>query len=157
MIGRPVHLTISKYDGSPCWEEELWYVMEQGSLLVLQGFSVRHPAIPAGPKQPRYDATCFLWSDRWYNVMRLIERGAGLFGWYCNVATPAQFDGANVHYVDLDLGIMVTKDRQCEVRGQAKFTENAARLVYPEDAVKEARWAVEEIIGLAGQGQFPFQ
>lgn len=157
MFGRPVHLHVTKYDGSPHWEEDLWYVMERGSLLVLQGFRGRHPYVTADPRQPPYDFTRFLWYDRWYNVVRLVQRGAGLFGCYCNIATPAQFDGANAHYVDLDLGVMVTKDRHWEVRGQEKFAESASHLAYPADVVREAHQAVQEIIGLVEQGQLPFQ
>ena len=143
MIGRAIHVCSTKYDSSPHWEFDSWFVLEEGPLLITTNFAGQELQTSDGPWVTPYHTRNHFWSDRWYNVMRLdLPQGGELEGWYCNVTTPAQFDGENVRYVDLD---------------EEEFVENSARMSYPPEVVEQARRAVDELLALARSGEFPFE
>ncbi|MEX0785637.1 MAG: DUF402 domain-containing protein [Dehalococcoidia bacterium] len=157
MIGRPIHVRSTKYDGSPHWAFDSFVVMEQGSLLMTQEFAGYEYRTWKGPWISPYDSRNYFWTDRWYNVIRCdLPRGGGLHSWYCNVTTPAEFDGENLHYVDLDLDVRVFPDGDPELLDEDEFLENSARMGYPPEVVDRARRAVDEILELVHIGGEPF-
>ncbi len=54
--------------------------------------------------------TEWFYTDRWYNIMEVRERGGGLKGWYCNVTWPAEITDNMVSYRDLTLDLWVAPD-----------------------------------------------
>jgi protein associated with RNAse G/E len=51
------------------------------------------------------------YSNRWYNIHEIYNRDDNsLRGWYCNIATPAQFDEEFVVFQDLALDLLVFPD-----------------------------------------------
>ena len=146
-----------KYDGSlgRSWSARL--VRREGPLVVLDGtFSeeVRHPLL--GTIQSGTRSVEFYWEDRWYSVFRFHEPGGRLRNFYCNVNTPARFDGHVLGYVDLDIDVLVWPDFTLSVLDVEEFEEHAARYGYPEAVVRGARAALDELLGLIGQRRFPF-
>ena len=131
--------------------------MQEEPLLITLNFAGQELQTWKGPWVTPYHTRNHFWSDRWYNVMRLERpRGGGLEGWYCNVTTPAQFDGENVHYADLDLDVRVSALGETEVVDEDEFLENSARMQYPPEVVSQARKAVDELLALVRNRQFPF-
>ena len=158
VIGRRIRVCSTKYDGSPHWEFDSWYVEEKGPLLVTLNFAGQELMTWNGPWTDPYDSRNHFWSDRWYNIIRCdLPLGGGLHQWYCNVATPTQFDGETIRYVDLDLDVIVPFEGEPRVVDEEEFLENSARMGYPPDVVKQARRAVDELITLARKGEFPFE
>ena len=157
-IGRTIHVCSTKYDGSPHWEFDSWFVVEEGPLLVTMNFAGQEYQTWKGPWTEPFDIRNHFWTDRWYNVMRCDQpKAGGLDSWYCNVTTPAQYDGETVRYVDLDLDVRVTADGHVEVLDEDEFLENGRRMGYPPDVIEEARHAVDELLKLARRGRFPFE
>lgn len=157
MIGRPIHVRSTKYDGSPHWEFDAYYLLERGPLLVATNFAGQELSTWKGPWTTPYDVRNHFWTDRWYNVMRCdLPQGGGLHSWYCNVTTPAEYDGENVHYADLDLDVRVLPGGVTEVLDEDEFLENSARMGYPPEVVDQARRAVDEILDLVRTGGPPF-
>jgi protein associated with RNAse G/E len=160
-IGRPVHIRGTSYDGEPHWLHAAYLILQRGALLVTQTFAgtevrTRTGATWASP----YDTRGHYWTDRWYNVIRL-ERpaGKGLFGFYCNVATPAEFDGENLHYCDLQLDVRIYVEPEGwrrEILDEDEFMEAQARLRYPPELVLDCRAAVDELLRLVQAREFPF-
>ena len=131
--------------------------MQEEPLLVTLNFAGQELQTWKGPWVTPYHTRNHFWSDRWYNVMRLERpRGAGLEGWYCNIATPAHFDGENVRYADLDLDVRVSALGETEVVDEDEFLENSARMQYPPEVVSQARQAVDELLALVRNRHFPF-
>ena len=156
MIGRRIHVCSTKYDGSPHWEFDSWLVLEDGPLLITSNFAGQELQTWNGPWTTPYDTRNHFWSDRWYNVMRLELPHGGFDGWYCNVTTPAEYDGENLHYVDLDLDVRVSAQGVPEVLDEDEFLENSERMGYPPNVIQEARRAVDELLALVRTGQPPF-
>jgi protein associated with RNAse G/E len=160
MIGRQVRVLSTKYDGSAHREYRGWFVLREDSLVVTQTFAGQEWADGSTARVMPLDARGYFWEDRWYNVLRLSEPRKGLWGWYCDVATPAQFDGENLHFVDLDLDVLVRAEvgggLRTEVRDEEEFQANQAAMAYPREYVEQARRAIEEILALVKGRAFPF-
>ena len=84
-------------------------------------------------------------------------RAGGLEYWYCNVTTPALYDGETMRYVDLDLDVIVAADGAAKVVDEDEFLENSRRMGYPPDMIEQSRRAVDELLSLARDGAFPFE
>jgi len=160
-MGRPIQIRGTSYDGEPHWLHAPYLVLERGALLVTQAFAGTEVTTQTGATWASpYNTRGHYWTDRWYNVIRL-ERpaGKGLFGFYCNVATPAQFDGENLHYCDLQLDVRVYVEEagwRCEILDEDEFLEARQRLRYPDSLVRAARHAVDELLRFVESRHFPF-
>ena len=95
------------------------------------------------------------WTDRWYNVWQFDRNEGVLF--YANVALPCAFDGRLLRWTDLDIDVVQYADGTTEVRDEAEFRERSARLQYPENVVRSALAALDEVLRLLQGGQFPRQ
>ena len=132
-------------------------MLEEGPLLVTLNFAGQELQTWQGPWTTPYDTRNHFWADRWYNVMRReLPRGGGLHSWYCNVTTPAQFDGETVRYADLDLDVIVPVDGEPQLLDEDEFLENSGRIGYPPEVIEQARRAVDELLALARGRRFPF-
>ena len=156
-LGRPIHVVSTKYDGSRHWEYDSRLVLTTGSLIVSQDFAGQVYQTWKGPHTEPFDVRNHFWTDRWYNVMRCDRpRAGGLEYWYCNVTTPAQYDGETVRYSDLDLDVLVFPDGSLKVVDEDEFLEHSVLMGYPPDVIEQSRRAVDELIALARGAQFPF-
>jgi len=157
-LGRTIHVVSTKYDGSAHWEFDSFFIAERGPLLITANFAGQVYQTWKGPHTEPFDIRNHFWTDRWYNVMRCDRpRAGGLEYWYCNVTTPALYDGETVRYVDLDLDVRVFADGTLDVLDEDEFLENSRRMGYPPDMIEQARQAVDALLALARDGQFPFE
>jgi protein associated with RNAse G/E len=95
------------------------------------------------------------WTDRWYNVWQF-DRTEGVLR-YANVATPCSFDGSVLRWTDLDIDVVQYADGAAEVRDEEEFRRRSAALSYPEDIIRSALAARDELLRLAETRLFPFQ
>jgi hypothetical protein len=127
-IGRPIHVVSTKYDGSPHWEFDSFFVLEDGPLLIATNFAGQVLHNKAGEWPTPFDVRNHFWQDRWYNVMRCDRpKGGGLEYYYCNVTTPAVYDGETVRYVDLDLDVRVYPAASQESGGSGVWDSGGGR------------------------------
>lgn len=71
-------------------------------------------------KGDRFVETYF--TNRWYNIFEIHAREDNtLRGWYCNVGSPAEIEGATLSYVDLALDLLVYPDRRQVVLDEDEF------------------------------------
>ena len=157
MAGQQVTINSRKFDQSirKSWKCSL--IERNSPLLVFMGEfdeDVAHPdlgLIKRGTVSHEY-----FWLDRWYNVFRFHEPSGELRNYYCNITMPPIFDNGIVDYVDLDIDIVVWKDRRCEILDFVDFETNSQRYGYSADAISNARSALHELIELVRCRQFPF-
>ena len=158
--GRLIRVLASNYDGTPHWEHPALLVSESKDLLVTETASGLEIATERGPWNSPYNTRGHYWPDRWFNVIRLEEPGRGLTGFYCNIATPVEFDGESLRYIDLQLDVRVfvsEAEWTYTVLDADEFEEARHRYAYPDDLVVRCRQAVDAIIGLVESRQFPFE
>ena len=102
----------------------------------------------------------FFYTDRGYNVIAGYAPDGALRACYCNICTPATFvlspDGPEIHFIDLDLDVLVWPDGRCVVTDEDDFAENSERYGYPATIREAARAAVEALIAAVRDLQPPF-
>lgn len=107
-----------------------------------------------------YNTHGHYWPDRWFNVIRLELPGRGLYGFYCNIATPLQFDGATVGYVDLQLDVIarVTSSGGLTywLADEDEFEQARDLYGYDDALIKRCYDAVREVSALIKARKFPF-
>jgi uncharacterized protein (DUF952 family)/protein associated with RNAse G/E len=158
---REILVRATNYDGSFHWGHAAWLVSEADGLVMTRteaGLRVERES--GGEYVSPYNTRAHYWTDRWFNVIRLETPGKGLYGYYCNVATPLQFDGATVGYVDLQLDVRVLADEQGALThwlaDEDEFEEARLRYGYDDDFVARCYGAVEELARMVEAREFPF-
>ena len=151
--GEEIVVRVLKYDGR---EHRRWHarVAEQdGPLIVLDAVfdeEVKHDllgTIALGTISKEY-----YWLDRWYNVFRFSDPDHSFPRFYCNVNQPPVFDGAVLTYVDLDIDVLVEPDFSYRVLDLEDFEAHE----YPVEVQRNARQALDELLGLITTRAFPF-
>lgn len=158
MTGDIVTVNARKYDGRlhRSWHGGL--VSANGSLVTLLAkFSATHLHSDLGTIHAGTLSTEYFWLDRWYNVFRFREPDGSPKAIYANIATPAVFDGSTLDYIDLDIDVIQWPDGRVDVLDREEFEQNSAAFGYPSDVMESTMAALEEVLQLMAQGQFPFE
>jgi len=160
-IGRPIQVRVTNYDGSPHRAHPAYLVLEKDGLIVTQTFAGLEIETPRGNWTDPWDTRGHYWADCYFTVVRLENpHGKGLHGFYCDIATPPEFDGADLHYVDLQIDVRVYAEPggalRYEVKDEDEFEEATTRFAYPETLVRNARAAVDEVKQMVEGRKFPF-
>jgi protein associated with RNAse G/E len=76
---------------------------------------------------------------------------------YCDMATPARWEGDTVHIVDLDLDVVRRRATGAvELLDEDEFDAHRALFGYPDEVVAEARAAAAKLFVELGDGTEPF-
>jgi protein associated with RNAse G/E len=76
---------------------------------------------------------------------------------YCDMATPARWDGDTVHIVDLDLDVVRRRATGAvELLDEDEFDVHRERFGYTDDVVAQARAAASTLFEQLGNGTEPF-
>jgi protein associated with RNAse G/E len=76
---------------------------------------------------------------------------------YCDITTPARWEGDTVHIIDLDLDVVRRRETGLvELRDEDEFDEHRVQFGYPDDLVTEAQAAAAKLLGALGDGSEPF-
>jgi protein associated with RNAse G/E len=76
---------------------------------------------------------------------------------YCDIATPARWDGDTVRIVDLDLDVVRRRTTGLvELRDEDEFEQHRVAFGYPGELVDEARAAAARLLVALGDGTEPF-
>jgi protein associated with RNAse G/E len=156
--GEEITVRSLKHGGRPhrTWRAHLETCV--GSLIVLDAFfaeEVRHPilgTIEAGTLSKEY-----FWTDRWYSVFRFgAPEGGDLLNFYCNVNTPARLEDGALYFTDLDIDVLVRPDLSYSILDEDEFERHAKLYSYPPEYRESARVALEELVSLVENREFPF-
>jgi protein associated with RNAse G/E len=76
---------------------------------------------------------------------------------YCDITTPARWDGDTVHIIDLDLDVVRRRETQAvELRDEDEFEEHRQQFGYTDEMVTEARAAAQRLLASLREGAEPF-
>jgi protein associated with RNAse G/E len=76
---------------------------------------------------------------------------------YCDITTPAEWDGDTVRIVDLDLDVVRRRATGAvELRDEDEFAEHRGRFGYPDDVAENAQGAARWLLSALGDGTEPF-
>ena len=133
-------------------------VIEQNkSSIILYGEfeeEIRHQHL--GVIKPGTKSYEYYWFERWYSIFRFHEPDGSLRNFYCNVNQPPVFENNILDYVDLDIDVIVWKDKQRQILDIDEFESNAKKYRYSKQIVKKALESLRELLELIDKQQFPF-
>lgn len=159
MMRPPQQITVRvlKHDGAEYrrWKAQL--SRREGDLIVLDAefdVDVTHELL--GEIKRETKTVEYYWFNRWYSVFRFLDEDSGTRLWYCNVNTPPKLEGDTLSYVDLDIDLLVQPDFSIQVLDEDEFEANAKLYGYSEDEKRHAHSAVEKLVTMIEQGEFPF-
>jgi protein associated with RNAse G/E len=157
--GTAVAVRAHKYDGKEYrrWQVHFVELVEGGARLeaIFNSFVEGRTPFYGGDR-----AVEFFYADRGYNVIAGYSPGGDLRACYCNICTPASFvhaaEGPEIHFIDLDLDVLVWPDGKCVVTDEDDFAENSVRYSYPAAIQQSAREAVEALLATVRDRKSPF-
>src|SRR5688572_12729920 len=97
----------------------------------------------------------YFWLKRWYNVFRFYEPNGTFRNYYCNICMPPKLENEVLDYVDLDLDVVIWPDRKVKVLDEADYLKNSAKYCYPKSVRERVRAALEELLLMAENDEFP--
>jgi len=157
--GTAVTIRAHKYDGH---EYRRWLVHFVGPIAGGARLEATFNSLVEG-RTPFFGgdrAVEFFYDDRGYNVIVGYAPDGTLRACYCNICTPATFvltqDGPEIHFIDLDLDVLVWPDGRCVVTDEDDFATNGARYGYPPAIRRAARDAVAALLHAVRERQDPF-
>ena len=155
---RSILVRACKFDGAEhrSWHAEL--LRQEGSLLVLDAKfedEIQHDLL--GTLLSGTISLEYYWLNRWYNIFRFSEPTGELRNFYCNINLPPVLQENVLSYIDLDIDVLVNPDFSYQILDEDEFAANALRYNYPAELQAHARRALDELINLIEERQFPFQ
>lgn len=155
-----VQIYATNYDGSFHWAHPAYLVEAGDSLVVTSTRPNTEIKREGGIYVSPYETRAHYWTDRWFNVIRLELPDRGLFGYYCNIATPLDFDGTTVRYTDLQLDVIVRTDGLGGLThwlaDEDEFEVARDRYGYTDELIDRCYAAVEELRRMIDSRTFPF-
>jgi protein associated with RNAse G/E len=155
MPSEMVRVVYTKYDGSAhrdyparrLTEDELgiWVGVVKGTVSVYHG----RPSVEQIPF-----ALLIPHSAWWTGMFNPPPRTSEV---YCDITTPARWDGDTVHIIDLDLDVVRRRETGLvELRDEDEFAAHRERFGYPPYVVEEAQAAARKLLVALGDGSEPF-
>ncbi len=102
----------------------------------------------------REPAVCIFWTDRWYNVISMIRKSG--VHYYCNMASPALYDGEAIKNIDYDLDVKLYPDRSYQILDENEYRTHAADMRYPETIRKILKQQMDELLEIMEWEKDPF-
>ncbi|MBT3389797.1 MAG: DUF402 domain-containing protein [Chloroflexi bacterium] len=121
----PITVIKQNHTGAEVWRYDGKVITRTEDHLVVEAFFDREDMRFHGMWLRRGDR--FLetyYFEHWYNIFEIrAHENDQLRGWYCNVASPAEFDGRYVSYRDLALDLLVFPDGRQLVLDEDEFDD----------------------------------
>ena len=152
-----ITVRVLKYDGTEYRRWKASLAQQEDSLVVLDAefdYDVQHQLLGEIKRGTR--TIEYYWLDRWYNIFRFLNEEGPTRLFYCNVNMPPTLEGHTLSYIDLDIDILVRPDFSYQVLDEDEFGKHAELFGYDDDTRRQARLAVDELIAMIEQRQFPF-
>ncbi|ROT31877.1 DUF402 domain-containing protein [Micromonospora sp. HM5-17] len=150
-----VRVVYRKYDGTPHRDYPARRLAEDDLGVWLGVTAGTHSIYHGRPSVEQIPFVLFVPHDAWWTTM--FNPPPRTSEVYCDIASPARWDGATVYLIDLDLDVVRRRGTELvELRDEDEFAEHRVRFGYPDEWVTEARAAAEWLFGALGDGTEPF-
>jgi protein associated with RNAse G/E len=154
--GQAVRVEFTKWDGREHWVYDGVYLGEDE-----HGEWIGHPAgtLMSRPGRSFTDTTDWLTlvpSDHrpWLATYNTLQHHLRI---YIDLTTPAVWDGATLHTVDMDLDVVVRRDGQAPyIDDQDEFAEHQLTFGYPAEVVALTERTAHQLLTAVNAGDPPF-
>lgn len=93
--------------------------------------------------------------NKWYTAAMEVEEGV-VISTYCNVAMPSVINQNELNFIDLDLDLVKSKNKDWEVVDEDEFEINSRKYHYSEKLKTEAIQALDLLREEVAKESFPF-
>lgn len=131
LVGSEVLIHCYKHDGSihRCWDKGLVLEETDQHFIVINNYTLVTEA--DGRKwYTREPAIWYFPKHQWYNVICMIRKNGVHF--YCNLASPALYDGQAIKYIDYDLDLKVFPDYKYKILDEEEYRQHKIQMHYDE-------------------------
>ena len=149
------HIHYRKYDGSEHWRIEVQLLREDDRGWWLRGRAGGRATRPGHEVIEKVGFVALVPRGAWWVAFWNFDRD-GDYELYVDVATPAVAVGGELELVDLDLDVVRGWDHTVQVLDEDEFAEHTVRFGYPDDVVRSARAAADELVEAITRGDPPF-
>ncbi|MEO3742828.1 DUF402 domain-containing protein [Plantactinospora sp. B5E13] len=150
-----VRVVYRKYDGTPHRDYPARRLTEDELGVWLGVTAGTHSIYHGRPSVEQIPFVLLVPHDAWWTTM--FNPPPRTSEVYCDIATPARWEGDTVHLVDLDLDVVRRRSTELvELRDEDEFAEHRIRFGYPDELVTQARAAAQWLYGALGDGTEPF-
>lgn len=138
------------------WKESI--ILKSGEPLILANYNAQ--VVEGDGKEwifPGLSIVHFS-SQRWFHTVLLYDEQFHLKNYYCNIASPYQFDcrRKTLTYVDYDLDLIVEPDFGYRWVDEDEFRENSVRYRYPAGVLEQVRLARQQLEETIHRREEPF-
>jgi uncharacterized protein len=98
----------------------------------------------------------YYWKNKWFNIFRFHEPEGDLRNFYCNVNQPPVLNDGILDYVDLDIDLLIWKDRTFEILDMDEFKANIKGYDYSVQIQDQAYSSLGDLIQMVERQEFPF-
>ena len=102
----------------------------------------------------REPAICFFYPDKWFNIICMIRKN-GVY-YYCNLASPALFDGEALKHIDYDLDVKVYPDGLVVILDEDEYELHQQQMDYPETVKQIVKSEMKELLLQIEHKKLPF-
>ncbi len=99
-------------------------------------------------------AVTIFFKKEWYNVICMFKLSG--IAYYCNIASPCIVENACIKYIDYDLDVKLTSDKQVRVLDEKEYEHHRLEYGYSDDLDFILKYQVKEISQKMRNGEFPF-
>lgn len=130
-VGSLIYIQSFKHDGSLHRTWSLGFVIESNNERTVVVTNKTWVTEADGRKwYTREPAICFFYPDRWFNILCMMRK-TGVY-YYCNLASPAIYDGEALKHIDYDLDVKVFPDGKVVLLDEDEYDEHSREMNYPE-------------------------
>ena len=154
-IGSLIYLQSYKHDGLLHRTWALGFVIEANDQRTIVCTNKTWVTEADGRKwYTREPAICFFYPDHWFNVICMMRK-TGVY-YYCNLASPAIWDGEALKHIDYDLDVKVFPDGNRVLLDEDEYEQHSEQMHYPDSIKRIIASELEVLNSWIDEGKVPF-
>ena len=76
-------------------------------------------------------AICVFFEDYWFNIIAMLKQDG--IHYYCNLASPAVYDGEALKYIDYDLDLKMYPSKKIRLLDKKEYETHKLNMKYPKE------------------------
>lgn len=154
-IGSLIYIQGYKHDGSLHRTWSMAFVMEANNKRTIAVTNKTWVTEADGRKwYTREPAICFFYPDHWFNIICMMRK-TGVY-YYCNLASPAIYDGEALKHIDYDLDVKVYPDGNVVLLDEDEYEQHAREMGYSNDIQRILNDELKELYRWIDEKRTPF-
>ena len=154
-VGTLIYIQSFKHDGSLHRTWSLGFVIEADEEKTVVVTNRTWVTEANGRKWfTREPAVCFFYPDKWFNIICMIRKN-GIY-YYCNLASPALFDGEALKHIDYDLDVKVYPNGETVILDEDEYELHQQQMGYPDSVKLIIKAEMQELLSWIEQKKSPF-